>query len=440
MKDYLLISSVYLAVFYIIYVLLLGRDTRYRRNRLYLLSALLISLLLPLVRIPINPGGMISAINENISGIINIQQVNIHATDENITRSSWLSLPVLIYIVGCLAALFVLLINMLRLSMLIRKHRVSGSKMVLTPPGKESGFSALGYIFLSSDLEDEVKNTIMAHEQRHLENRHFLDIIFLRVSGILLWFNPFIYLYERSLKAVHEFEADQQMLDSGRNVITYQRLLLNQVFNTSIFTLQNGFSGPSLIKKRMIMMTKKRSKKTSGFKLLLALPFILMVTGYLSCTSDEVAAPDPAVQTETDDIMMFDFKEGEHPDNSVGEQGEKADLQLKSGQEEEAIFIVVEDMPTFRGGDVNFFRNWVQENVNYPKIAVENGIQGKVFVSFVVDKEGNVADINIVRGVDPSLDDEVLRVVHSSPEWKPGKQRGAEVNVRFSITVNFQLQ
>ena len=97
-------------------------------------------------------------------------------------------------------------------------------------------------------------------------------------------------------------------------------------------------------------------------------------------------------------------------------------------------------MPTFRGGDVNFFREWVQRNVNYPDIAVENGIQGKVFVSFVVDKEGNISEVNILRGVDPCLDDEVIRVVQSSPEWKPGKQRGAEVSVRFSITVNFQLQ
>jgi len=440
MKEYLLISSVYLAVFYLVYVLLIGRDTRYRRNRIYLLASLLISLLLPLVRIHASPGGMISALNENIKGIINIPQVNIYAMDESSTRASWLSLPFLIYIGGSLAALMVLMINMLRLGLFIRKYRVKGSRVVLTPPGKESGFSALGYIFLSRDLEDEVKKTIMDHEQRHLDNRHFLDIIILRISGILLWFNPFIYLYERSLKAVHEFEADQQMLDSGRNIITYQRLLLNQVFNTSIFTLQNGFSGPSLIKKRMIMMTKKRSKRTSGFKLLLALPFIFMIVGYLSCTSEEIASPETTVETEKDDIVMFNFTEEKDANKPADTEGQKTDPQLKSGQAEEATFIVVEEMPTFNGGDVNYFREWVQKNVEYPKIAVENGIQGKVFVSFVVDKEGNVSDIGILRGVDPCLDDEVIKVVQSSPVWKPGKQRGAEVNVRFSITVNFQLQ
>lgn len=440
MKDYLIISSVYLGVFYIVYVLLIGRDTRYRRNRIYLLSSLIISLLLPLVRIQANPGGMISAFNENLNAIIHIPQVNIYATDKGTSLPQAFSIPFLIYIGGSLIAFMALVVNLSRLSWFIKRYRIRGSKVVLTPPGKESGFSALGYIFLSRDLEDEVKNTIMDHEQQHINNKHFLDIILLRLTGVFLWFNPFIYLYERSLKAVHEFEADQQMLDSGRNVISYQRLLLNQVFNTSIFTLQNGFSGPSLIKKRMIMMTKKRSKKTSGFKLLLALPFILMVTGYLSCTGDEVATPEPAVQTETDDIIMFDFKEGEHPNKSVDEQGEKADLRLKSGQTEEQIFVVVEDMPTFRGGDVNFFREWVQRNVNYPDIAVENGIQGKVFVSFVVDKEGNVSEVDILRGVDACLDDEVIRVVHSSPMWLPGKQRDVPVNVRFSITVNFQLQ
>jgi protein TonB len=137
---------------------------------------------------------------------------------------------------------------------------------------------------------------------------------------------------------------------------------------------------------------------------------------------------------------MSDLKEGEDANKSIDEQGEKADLKLKSGQAEEPVFVVVEEMPTFRGGDVNYFREWVQRNVNYPDIAVENGIQGKVFVSFVVDKEGNVSDVDILRGVDPSLDDEVIRVVHSSPTWLPGKQRDVPVNVKFSITVNFQLQ
>lgn len=113
-------------------------------------------------------------------------------------------------------------------------------------------------------------------------------------------------------------------------------------------------------------------------------------------------------------------------------------------QEEEEVkddvFMIVEDMPTFRGGDVQRFSNWVKERVKYPQIAQENGIQGKVFIGFIVEADGTVSNVTILRSVDKSLDDEAVRVVESSPKWNPGKQRGQPVRVRFSITVNFQLQ
>lgn len=112
-------------------------------------------------------------------------------------------------------------------------------------------------------------------------------------------------------------------------------------------------------------------------------------------------------------------------------------------QEEEKkddVFMIVEDMPTFRGGDVQKFSNWVKERIKYPQLAQENGIQGKVFIGFIVEPDGTLSNITVTRGVDKSLDDEAVRVVSSSPKWAPGKQRGQPVRVRFTITVNFQLQ
>ncbi|MFO7573999.1 MAG: energy transducer TonB [Bacteroidales bacterium] len=109
-------------------------------------------------------------------------------------------------------------------------------------------------------------------------------------------------------------------------------------------------------------------------------------------------------------------------------------------EKEDDVFMIVEDMPTFRGGDVQRFSNWVKERVKYPQIAQENGIQGKVFIGFIVEPDGSVSNVTILRSVDKSLDDEAVRVVTSSPRWNPGKQRGQPVRVRFSITVNFQLQ
>ena len=107
---------------------------------------------------------------------------------------------------------------------------------------------------------------------------------------------------------------------------------------------------------------------------------------------------------------------------------------------EEEIFVTAEEMPTFRGGDQSKFAKWVKDNVNYPQLAAENGVHGKVYVGFVVEPDGSVSNVAIMRGVDAALDNEALRVVRKSPKWAPGLQRGAPVRVRFTITVNFQLQ
>ncbi len=108
-------------------------------------------------------------------------------------------------------------------------------------------------------------------------------------------------------------------------------------------------------------------------------------------------------------------------------------------QEEEVVnFYVIEEKPEFPGGEVAMVK-WIAEHVKYPEIAKENGIQGKVFVKFVIDKDGKVTDVQILRGVDPSLDKEAMRVVSEMPAWTPGKQRGKTVKVSFQLPINFKL-
>ena len=109
-------------------------------------------------------------------------------------------------------------------------------------------------------------------------------------------------------------------------------------------------------------------------------------------------------------------------------------------EEEQQIFVVVEDMPTFKGGGVAAFRNYVQKNIDYPTIAAENGIEGTVFVKFVVDTDGGISNVEVMRGVDPSLNEEAMRVIRNAPEWEPGKQRGQPVRVQFTIPIVFKLQ
>lgn len=100
------------------------------------------------------------------------------------------------------------------------------------------------------------------------------------------------------------------------------------------------------------------------------------------------------------------------------------------------IFQIVEDVPTFPLGDVS---KWIAKNVKYPQIAAENGVQGKVFMNFVIEKDGSITDVKVLRGVDPALDKEAIRVIKSMPKWKPGKQRGKPVRVSFNLPIVFQL-
>lgn len=152
------------------------------------------------------------------------------------------------------------------------------------------------------------------------------------------------------------------------------------------------------------------------------------VVEVLNIVDDEVEIEDELEieDTEVTDDMIIDVA----PVISTQEEVEEEDTQ---------VFFIVEDMPEFPGGELAL-RQFIANSVKYPVIAQENGIQGRVYVTFVVDADGSVSEPRIARGVDPSLDKEALRVVSSLPKWKPGKQRGKPVRVSYTVPINFQLQ
>ena len=107
---------------------------------------------------------------------------------------------------------------------------------------------------------------------------------------------------------------------------------------------------------------------------------------------------------------------------------------------EEEIFVTAEEMPTFQGGDLSKFRNWVQSNVKYPQIALENGIQGNVVIKFVVEKDGKLSNIQVLQTPDKTLADAAVQVLQKAPKWKPGKQRNKPVRVTYTLPVSFKIQ
>lgn len=151
--------------------------------------------------------------------------------------------------------------------------------------------------------------------------------------------------------------------------------------------------------------------------------------------SDLIEIVDDEIQVDNDFLSLED-------DNDMGvEIMEYVENVQEEVVEEDAIpFQLVEERPTFMGGDANEFSKWVNKRLVYPEIAKENGVQGRVTLQFTVEKDGSVTKVKVLRGIDPSLDKEAVRVVSSSPKWAPGKQRDRAVPVTYTFPVYFQLR
>jgi periplasmic protein TonB len=153
--------------------------------------------------------------------------------------------------------------------------------------------------------------------------------------------------------------------------------------------------------------------------------------------------PEPPKITEVLTIVEDDVEIEDEIDIKDSDADQNTAIAIVEIEEEQAVeeaevFFIVENMPEFPGGDLEL-RKHIAQNIQYPEIAKENGIQGRVFVQFVVNQKGEVEQVKVVRGVDPSLDKEAIRVINSLPKWKPGSQRGKPVKVSFTVPINFQL-
>lgn len=167
------------------------------------------------------------------------------------------------------------------------------------------------------------------------------------------------------------------------------------------------------------MMTKSKSSRIANLKLLLTVPVLIALVFIFSCSSNSEVLPELNQETEV--------------------QAVENEVSSTDGTDE--VFFVVEEMPEFQGDNTGAkFRQYIGENLEYPKIAKENGISGKVFIEFIINEDGEMSNVSIKRGVDPVLDKEALRVIKSSPNWKAGKQRGINVSVQYTFPINFALQ
>lgn len=268
---------------------------------------------------------------------------------------------------------------------------------------------------------------IFQHEMIHARKLHSIDNYIINLVSIVHWFNPFVWLIKREIRNVHEYEADHETIQKNGDAGFYKKMLFSQAMRVDSLSLVNNFH--SSIKNRLLMLQKKSSLKglLRGF---IFIPLALSMLFVFSCTEQNgrdsnMKAPPPD-QTGRKVIENNSSKEMKDTPYKT-----EADAQ---------IFVVVEEMPTFKGKGIGGFRDYIQENIDYPPEAAQKGIEGTVYVKFVVNDEGENTDIEVMRGVHETLDQVVVKAIQDAPDWKPGRQRGQEVHVQFTIPVVFKLE
>ena len=418
---YMIKAAIYLAGFYLVYRVFLSRDTLYGRNRTFILLSAISAMILPLITFRTNNSLEVPVFGKVLSEIFisgDAANSSASAADNSLLPGyKWL---VIIYVSGVIFFGFKLIFDFLELAYLIGTREKGKSHIIKFHGLNTAGFSAFGHIFVSSRLTPEEACEIIKHEQNHLNHHHSADIILIELVMLFQWFNPVVYFFSRSLRAVHEYQADEECINLGISVNNYQKLLMNQIFKSKIFTITNSFSNPSLVKKRMIMMTKERSGSLANFKLLLVFPVIASVMFFISSCSQSKNPPDKGMEVAPPPPPP--------PPPPVADNSS------------DTVFTVVDEFPLFPGGEAALIK-FISENVQYPELAKKNGTQGKVIIRFAVEKDGSIDRISVLKGVDPELDKEAIRVVSTMPSFeKPGVKDGKAVPVWYMVPINYTLQ
>lgn len=283
---YLLKSGCCLVVFYIFFKLLMSRSTFFRFNRITLLVGLLGCTLLPLIELTTTEETFLHsplyAIHEILqsteSVILNPEQMEdpilISEKNPEINSLNWIPVTLaFIYGVGALVTLIWLSLSTCRLIQLIRtsEKKQFGNYVLVIPQQPTASFSWGKYIVISAADYSQQSEEILLHETMHLRNHHTLDLLFMQIFLLVYWFNPVVWLLKRELQEVHEFEADNGVINTGIDATKYQLLLVKKAVGTRLYSMANGFNH-SKLKKRITMMLKERTNRWARLKLLFVVP------------------------------------------------------------------------------------------------------------------------------------------------------------------------
>ena len=442
--------AVLIAVFYMFYRLLLARETFHRVNRIVLLLTAVASFVLPLCVITMHRTVVMPM------PTIDVELGSAVIDDTQPQKPLWQILLPVLYIIGMAATLANTLWSMVRITSLIRhseQHpQADGTTICVTGNADLAPFSWMHYIVMNRSDYEINDPAILTHERGHIRLRHSWDLLLVDTLTALQWFNPAMWMLRSDLRAIHEYEADGEVLSQGINARQYQYLLITKAGGIGGYSLVNGISH-STLKNRITMMTNKTSKSSHLLKLLALLPIVGIALALNAETVTDVVykGDEPQKQVPVkkgkqnatiktggnQDIQIIETVVDDEDQRTV----EDAATPVAKGTvtpNDEPAFDVVEEMPQFPGG-MQALMEFLSKTIRYPKEAFEANKQGRVIANFVIETDGSISEAKVVKSVDPSLDEEAIRVINAMPNWTPGKQSGKAVRVKYTVPINFRL-
>ena len=297
-------------------------------------------------------------------------------------------------------------------------------------------FSWMNYIVISrKDLEENGRE-ILIHEMAHIHHRHSVDLLVADICIFFQWFNPGAWLLKQELQNVHEYEADETVINEGVNAKEYQLLLIKKAVGTRLYSMANSFNH-SKLKKRITMMLKEKSNPWARLKYLYVLPLAaIAVTAFARPEISEKMEEISAVKVN--DLAEI-VQEKVLQDTVKVSKDEKKDALVVTGvkskeEEEIVIFEVVEQMPEYPGG-MSALQKYLSEKIAGSPMKGKAG--GRVMVGFTVAETGKIKDVRVLQSDEASLNQEAERIVSEMPDWIPGKQRGRPVPVKYTVPIRF---
>lgn len=458
-------------LFLVVYDLFLKRETFFNLNRIYLLLTPVMGFALPFVSL----GFIQQSIPQEY--IYQLPTVIIsNNTSEAISSGTSFWLPSLLnfWLIGILfSTLFFSwkFYKIAKLKSTVTPENFENFKLVVLPK-TDTAFSFFKTIFLGENISEENKASIIAHEKIHIDQKHSLDLLFFEMLRIIFWFNPLVYLFQNRIATLHEFIADAKVIEQ-KDKKQYYQSLLSEVFQTEKKSFINTFFNQSLIKKRISMLQKSKSRKTAQLKYLLLLPAICAMLIYTACSNDPKAEEVQTVQQSDSEVMnkinelaeaimkkgemtpeeekalkllTTEAQPGEKVYNSVQEY-----LDETKGEDDVSVaFSEIEKVPTYPGceGDNEALKKcfsesisaFVGENFNI-KLGNDLGLVGRqrIVVHFKIDKSGYIVRAT-AKAPKPELEAEAIRIISKLPQMQPGEQKGQKVGVLYSLPIVFDVK